>query len=473
MNTRYSGKAVPKTQVNNRRSTARYDRKSVSRRDAAKYRCYEVKKRKPCRRGYRKRINPLAAFAGTLGGTLVVGALVIVCIALPRYMKAHRNEEINVLDFVEAIPATLANDESILLSKSEDVLGARESSGEKYANIIDDPEYLEANNIFLKDGNREDEVTLGFVGDILFDDEYAPMASLIQRGGDLAKSIDSITLRAMNDVDVMVVNNEFPFTQRGERQQDKQFTFRADYSTAEYLMDMGADVAILANNHVYDYGEEGLLDTLDTLNNVGVHPVGAGKNLMEAVTPVYYIINDIKVAIIAATQIERLDNPNTIGAKDDKPGVFRCWNSDLIYTAIDTAKQNADYVIVCVHWGTEKDPEPDYWQTLQAPKLAEAGADLIVGDHTHRLQGVYYYGDTPCVYSLGNFWFNGANIDTGMLEVTLNKDGLKTLRFRPAIQSNSSVHLVGGEEYTRILDYVRSLSRGTMISDEGFIEKNA
>lgn len=439
MSTKYSGRRMSKTQINKRNARNK--------------------------RGKKKSFSPLFAFVITLGAVLLIGAIALICIVLPKHVNEVTTEQVIAYNVpVEAIP------EAIPEPTVKEEVEVKEPKT-KYGDIIKDEKYLKENNIFLKDGGNDEVVTLGFIGDILFDDEYSVMSSLKLRGGELTASMSQATLDRMNAVDVMVVNNEFPYTERGSKLPNKQFNFHADYDTAFYLNDMGADVAIIANNHVYDYGEEGLLDTIDTLNNVGVHPVGAGRNLEEAVQPVYYIVNDIKVAIVAASQIERLDNPDTKGATKDSAGVFRCWNNDLIYTAIEVAKQNADFVVACIHWGTEKDPVPDCWQTKMAPKLAEAGADLIIGDHTHRLQGVYYYGDTPCIYSMGNFWFNGTTTDTGMVEVTVGKDGLKSFQFLPAIQSNYSTNLVYDGEKQRILDYMKSLSKGVNIDDDGFITK--
>lgn len=463
MNTKYSGHTAPRAQerVNSSRE------KAVRKRPKQQMKTVVRKSSKT-----QKKMNPLGLFFMTFGGIVLAGAVVIVCICLPKYLKLHNNEEVNFASFVEAIPETIVAPPEEAEVEETEVLGASKPK-EKYSEVIEDAEYLRQNNIFVQKGKEEGVVSMNFTGDILFDDEYCCMCSLILRGGDMSTCISPETLLKMQTADITVVNNEFPYTERGTRNPEKMYSFRAEPDTAGYLKDLGADVAILANNHVYDYGQQGLVDTLDTLNAYGVHPVGAGKNLTEAITPVYYIINDIKVAIIAATQIERLDTPNTIGATQDKPGVFRCWANQLIYDSIRAAKENADFVVVCVHWGTEKDEQPDYWQTEMAPKLAEAGADLIIGDHTHRLQGIYYYGDTPCIYSLGNFWFNGSTIDTGMVEVKIDKEGLKSFQFLPAIQSNYSTKLVEGSEQTRIINYLRSLSHGAVISDDGFVQKNS
>ncbi len=410
-------------------------------------------------------------FLFTLSIVLLVGLAALAYLKQePKADKAEaKNSAVNTDLYTTAIPEKKEVAEQVTENEQEAELisDGEPADDSKYGDVIEDEEYLQANNIFVKDGYSSDTVTLGFCGDILFDDEYACMSALKLRGGNLLNCMSEVTIDAMNSVDVMVVNNEFPFTSRGNRQEEKMYTFRADPDTAEYLQIMGADVAILANNHVYDFGEQGLLDTLDTLNEYGIKPLGAGRNIEEASRPVYYIINDIKVAIIAATQIERLEPPNTIGAREDKAGVFRCWNSKLIYSVVEEAKKNADFVIVCVHWGTEKEEMPDTWQLEMAPKLAEAGADLIIGDHPHRLQGFYYYGNTPCIYSLGNYWFNGYKLDTCLVTVEFNKAGMKSLKFLPAIQENMKTNLVGGSEYERIINYMNSISKGAYIDEEG------
>ena len=269
-----------------------------------------------------------------------------------------------------------------------------------------------------------------------------------------------------------MANNEFPFTDRGTPTEGKSYTFRADTGTVDYLHDLGVDVAVLANNHIYDFGETGLLDTLDTLSGAGIPFVGAGENLKEASDPIYFIINDIKIAVVAATQIERLDNPDTKGATETSAGVFRCWNPEKLYETVSMAKENSDFVIVYIHWGTENVTEPDWAQLEQAPKLAQAGADLIIGDHPHCLQGITYYEDTPVIYSLGNFWFNSKTVDTGMVQITLDQDGLKEFRFVPAIQSDCRVDLAYGEDADRILSMMRTLSPNVSIDEEGRVSKN-
>lgn len=314
-------------------------------------------------------------------------------------------------------------------------------------------------------------VSFGFVGDILFDDEYACMAMLLSRGTTIENGISEALLAGMHDVDVMMANNEFPYTDRGTPLENKAYTFRADTSSVSYLKDMGIDVVSIANNHAYDFGEIGFLDTLATLEDAGMPYVGGGRNIKEASEPIYFVAEDVVIALVSATQIERLDNPDTKGATENSAGVFRCLNPERLCETVKEAKENSDFVIVYIHWGTENEAEPDWAQLDQAPKLAEAGADLIVGAHPHCLQGIEYYGNTPVVYSLGNFWFNSKTLDTGFLKVDISKNGIEKIQLVPAMQKDCKTDYVYGTEKERILSYVDSLSPGVSIDGEGYISK--
>lgn len=414
--------------------------------------------------GARHTVRLAAAFLLTLCVVLSVG---IAGMMIARILISSGTGDENEHGIMEQVNFHAAPEE-IPQEPEEEIT----ESVSRYAAELSDEEYREANNIFAWESSSQDTVTLGFVGDFLLDDEYAIMANLLRRGAAIENGISQPLLAQMRDVDILVANNEFPFTDRGTPTEDKTFTFRADTNTVSYLEDMGVDVAVLANNHIYDFGEVGLLDTLDTLMNAGIPQVGAGRNLEEASAPLYFIVNDMKIAVVAATQIERLDNPDTKGATENSAGVFRCWNPDKLYQIVAEAKENSDFVIVYIHWGTENQAELDWAQLEQAPKIAEAGADLIIGDHPHCLQGITYFGDTPVIYSMGNFWFNSKTLDTGMVKVTIGQQGLESFQFLPAIQSDCRTDLAYGTDKERILAYMRELSPDVRIDEEGFVNKN-
>lgn len=415
------------------------------------------------RRQKKKRgLGPVSVFAITFCLVLSIGVAGILILMLLQeespgtLVEDNTGNQDGIHLFEEKIPE---EEEEATVQKS------------RYGNELADAQYMEDNNILAWESSREDVVTFGFIGDILFDDEYAIMANLLNRGVTIENGVSEAMLTELRGVDVLVANNEFPFTDRGTPTEGKTYTFRADTDTVSYLHDMGVDVAVLANNHIYDFGEVGLLDTLDTLSEAGIPGIGAGRNLDEASAPLYFIVNDMKIAVVAATQIERLDNPDTKGATDNSAGVFRCWNPEKLYEVVEQAKENSDFVIVYIHWGTENQAEPDWAQLDQAPKLAEAGADLIIGDHSHCLQGITYFDDTPVIYSLGNFWFNSKTLDTCMVRVTIGRDGLESFQFVPAIQSDCRVNMAYGEDKNRILAYMRSLSPNVLIDEEGYVSR--
>lgn len=417
--------------------------------------------------------SPLHAFLLTLCGVLGTGTVLILVLKLSPLSGPNTSRGAEEASAAIQEGQKAEEERFDLLWESIPEESRKEAASEemetRYGAVLADEEYMKANRIIPWEGNSGEEVTLGFIGDILLDDEYAIMANLLRRGVTIENGVSEVMLAQLQDVDILVANNEFPYTDRGTPTEGKTYTFRADTKAVSYLHDLGVDVAVLANNHIYDFGEIGLLDTLDTLSNAGIPYVGAGENLEEASAPIYFIVNDIKIAVVAATQIERLENPDTRGATQTSAGVFRCWNPEKLYETVSMAKENSDFVIVYIHWGTENVAEPDWAQLDQAPKLAQAGADLIIGDHPHCLQGITYFEDTPVIYSLGNFWFNSKTVDTGMVQVTIDREGLKSFRFVPAVQSDCRVDLAYGEDKDRILAYMRELSPDVAIDTEGYV----
>lgn len=315
-------------------------------------------------------------------------------------------------------------------------------------------------------------VTMAFGGDVCFHDEYANMYSLQSRGGKIASSLSEDLLFEMQQADILMINNEFSYSQRGEPLPDKAFAFRSRPENVNLLHEMGVDIVSLANNHVYDWGEDALFDTLDTLKGAGIPYVGAGRNLDEAAAPYYFEINGRTIAFISATQVERNENPDTKGATEVTAGTFRCFTKEEFSGLLDDIREadgKADLTVVYIHWGTENTDVLHWAQEWQAPEIIKAGADLIIGDHPHCLQPVDYIDGVPVFYSLGNFWFNSKTLDTGLLKVTYEESGEIRCQFLPAKQHDCRTDLVTGEEKQRILDYLQCISPDVTIDENGYI----
>lgn len=321
-----------------------------------------------------------------------------------------------------------------------------------------------------KDVSKEDgKITLLFAGDISFDDSYTIMNTMRKRDGGILDSFSREILDEMINADVFMLNNEFTYTNRGTPTEGKQYTFRSNPENVELLDELGVDIVSIANNHTYDYGEISLLDTLDTLIEDRMPFVGAGREINDASQTVYFKIGDTKIAYISATQIERLDTPDTKGAKENAAGTFRCWTEKLILEKVEQAKENCDIVVTYIHWGTEGTDEIDWAQRDLAKALAEAGADLIVGDHPHVLQPLASIEGVPVIYSLGNYWFNSKDCDNALVKVTLENGNIKSYQFIPAKQSGCYTAILQGTEKDRVLDYMRSISPTVTIDEDGYV----
>lgn len=324
----------------------------------------------------------------------------------------------------------------------------------EYEEIYDD-----VNKIYSKEALDRNQTVLVFAGDTCFYDGFSLMGAYRDRGEDLEKCIDASLLREMREADVFMINNEFCYSDRGAPLEGKQYAFRSKPENVKILWDMGADIVSLANNHAYDWGPDALSDTVDVLNNAKIPFVGAGKNIDEAMRPAYFKVNGITISFVSATQIERTGNPDTKEATESSPGVLRTLNSKKACQVISTAKENSDFVVMYVHWGSENTDLVEQSQRDLAKDYVEAGADLIIGDHSHCLQGIDYEGNVPVFYSLGNYWFNSKTVDTGLAKITIDNNAEITgIQFIPAKQTGCRTIEVDETESERILRYLQGIS---------------
>lgn len=314
-----------------------------------------------------------------------------------------------------------------------------------------------------------DTIHLGFAGDICLDETTAVMRHMQTEGG-LSKVISPQLIQKMQDYDCMVINNEFSISKKGKPMEGKAYTFRSHPSNIKYLKYLGVDVAGLANNHVYDYGKKAFLDTLSYLKQAGIQTVGAGVNKKEAKKPAYVSVKNKKIAIVAATRAEKYIL--TPEAGKTSPGVFRTYNDKQYVKAIKKAKKKADYVIAYVHWGTEYSTDLEDAQIRQAKDYINAGADAVVGAHTHCLQGIGYYKGVPIFYSLGNFWFNEKTLYTTVLEINITKGGKLSARMLPCIQKGKETRLLKKpKKKQKFVDYVNAISTNAELDKNGNVRK--
>ncbi len=339
--------------------------------------------------------------------------------------------------------------------------------------VVEEDIWDDENKIYSMKAASPDETVLVFVGDICFHDGYSNMGALRDRGGAISTCVLPEVLAGLQAADIFMANNEFPYSDRGTPTADKQYAFRSKPSNVNLLHDMGVDIVSLANNHAYDHGPDALTDTVNILTEAKVPFVGAGKNIDEAVKPAYIKINGMTIAYTGATQIERTANPDTKEATADSPGVLRTLDPTRYLKVIEEADANSDFTIAYVHWGSENTDLVEASQRDLAKKYVAAGADLIIGDHSHCLQGLDYVEGVPVIYSLGNFWFNSKTVDTGYLRVILDKEhAIKSVQFVPCVQENCKTRLAEDDKKKAILDYMQGISNYASIDEDGFITRS-
>ncbi|MBR7084972.1 MAG: CapA family protein, partial [Oscillospiraceae bacterium] len=223
------------------------------------------------------------------------------------------------------------------------------------------------------------DYTICFTGDISIEDGAYTTKRWISHDRDTFSCFDETIVRHMREADICLADNEFPYTTRGTPNYGKDYIYRANPENISLMEELGVDVLALANNHMYDYGAEGLLDTLDTIDKTNIKRVGAGKNIDEASAPLYMDMKGLKVAFISGTRVEWEEF--TKGATETEPGVFRTVDPELLYQRVKEARKEADLVIVYIHWGIEGTERLEDYQEEVGKKLIDVGADAVIGNH--------------------------------------------------------------------------------------------
>jgi len=223
--------------------------------------------------------------------------------------------------------------------------------------------------------------------------------------------------------DLTIVNLECAASNLG-RKWAKPWNFRCDPDALPAMAAAGVDVANLANNHSMDYGFEAMLDARENLLAVGITPVGTGENAAAAYTPALFHRNGWTVAVLGGGGV----HPETGSwiATDSRPGMTNGDDTEAMVAAIRAAAEEADLVIVTIHWGEQGTTRPRPFEIAQAHAFIDAGADVIFGHHQHVLQPMGWYRGRPVFWGLGNFvWqaYPSRSRRTAVAQVVFLPDG--------------------------------------------------
>lgn len=239
------------------------------------------------------------------------------------------------------------------------------------------------------------------------------------------------------EADVTMVNLENAVAERGYKV-PKEFNFRMPPKYLQVLKNGGIDIVNLANNHVWDYSQVGVEDTIAHLDEAGIYHVGGGVSVEDEKKPVILIIKGKNIGFLGYYFLEG-------NVEED----------------VSALKQAVDVVIVNFHWGTERSNFPESYQVDLAHRAIDAGADLVIGHHPHVLQGMERYKDGIIAYSLGNFIFGGNSRrqhDTCVFQLII-RDGQKIPALIPVRISEWQPYWLEGEEGRWIIDSIKGYSK--------------
>jgi poly-gamma-glutamate synthesis protein (capsule biosynthesis protein) len=272
-------------------------------------------------------------------------------------------------------------------------------------------------------------VTFAFAGDTHFE------GALSNKLAADPSSVLAPIAPVLGAADLTVANLETAVTEGGAPAA-KEFTFRAPPSALTALAGGGIDVASMANNHGMDYGPAGLEDSLAAEASSGFPIIGIGHNATEAYAPYTTVIKGQRIAVIGATQVLDDNLITAWTATDTQGGLASAKEVPRLVAAVQAARATNDTVVVFLHWGVEKQTCPSQSQQELARTLVDAGADIVVGSHAHRLLGAGRLDSAFVGYGLGNFAFytpGGPGTETGVLKVTATGRDIEGYEFSPAV----------------------------------------
>ncbi len=231
---------------------------------------------------------------------------------------------------------------------------------------------------------------------------------------------------ALAAADVAIVNLETSVGSGGRPEPGKRFTFSASASAFTALAAAGVDVASMANNHALDFGRARLPSTLRAARRAAAADpplavVGIGADEEDAFAPAVTHVGGTQVATIAASAADQDPTADPTGgwaAGPDRPGVAGALDPRRLFREVRLADRTADVVVTYLHWGVQGERCPSDDQRSLARRLVASGADVVVGSHTHELQGDGRLGPGYVAYGLGNFaWYSPGT--TGVLTLTV------------------------------------------------------
>lgn len=212
-------------------------------------------------------------------------------------------------------------------------------------------------------------------------------------------AIDTGIMDLLSISDLNIVNLEVPVTESVSRINKTGPHLKADPASLKLLVDLKINVACLSNNHIRDYGDNGVLDTINHCAKHRIKTIGAGKDIACAAEPLVLTLRGLTIALFNFSESEfNYATENRAGSNPADPM--------HIFYSVKKIRDSVDYVFVVMHGGKELYSLPTPAQLKLYRFVVDIGADAVIGHHSHVIGGYEFYRNKPIVYSLGNFIFD-------------------------------------------------------------------
>lgn len=284
---------------------------------------------------------------------------------------------------------------------------------------------------------------------------------------DQAKMLLGNAWQLFSNSKYVLFNLEVPLTKRGKPISKCGSNFRVPPEVAKGLYKAGFTIASLANNHILDYGPEGIQDTITSLDEAQIYRHGAGNNSQEANKPLKLVKNGIRLTLLnyAEGEFSKITG-NSAGAAEI--------DLSLNKEAIKNAGQDADFIIVSVHAGKEFQHFPSPWIQDIYRRYISFGADIVIGHHPHIPQGIEHYKGGIIAYSLGDFMFEYENdpgtCATFALDIVFGKKYINSIKIIPMRkEKNGTMVLLEGHDKEAFIHHINQLS--TPLGDAAEMKK--
>lgn len=311
--------------------------------------------------------------------------------------------------------------------------------------------------------SQEADTTLrfAFIGDLCLGGEFIPYVE--KNEIDFLYPFKNVSGQ-LKDCDIVFINLEGPIFEGPDKRSDVTAILSNHPAIIDFFAGFKLCVLNLANNHIMDYGPEGLIHTISLLENNQLHYVGAGTTEEEANRELIVEYKNRHISFLSCTTDEK--HVRSIVASPYSPGCATLLNTARLTSQIQKLKQKTDIVCVALHWGHEYFQYPTPSQIETAHALVDAGADYVIGHHPHAIQGIEKYKNALIIYSLGNFFFPPFKAESGRIRYP-KRLSREYMIVQSEISNDSEVNyqLTGGINK----DYLLTPYRGG--KDQDFVQK--